>query len=287
MMIITGATGQLGRQIVEKLARRVSASQIGASCRSPEKAADLKSLGVRVRQGDFGHPEDLPQAFEGVTQLLLVSSNARASGGDSLAQHRNAIEAAIAAGAKRVVYTSQMAASPSSAFPPMHDHAATEEMLRQSGIAWTALRHGFYAESGLAMMGHALKTGELETAADGRFSWVAHADLAEAAAIILKDEGRYDGPTPPLTGSQALDFGDLTEIASTLQDQPVRRKTLADDEMRAKMTARGTPASAVDMIMGLYIGARNEEWATVDPTLEQLIGHQPMAMRELIAKQIG
>lgn len=287
MMIITGATGQLGRQIVEKLARRVSASQIGASCRSPEKAADLKSLGVRVRQGDFGHPEDLPQAFEGVTQLLLVSSNARASGGDSLAQHRNAIEAAIAAGAKRVVYTSQMAASPSSAFPPMHDHAATEEMLRQSGIAWTALRHGFYAESGLAMMGHALKTGELETAADGRFSWVAHADLAEAAAIILTDEGRYDGPTPPLTGSQALDFGDLTEIASTLQDQPVRRKTLADDEMRAKMTARGTPASAVDMIMGLYIGARNGEWATVDPTLEQLIGHQPMAMRELIAKQIG
>src|SRR5690606_3806064 len=125
MIIVTGATGQLGRAIVENLVRRVPAEQVGASCRDPEKASALVALGVRVRRGDFEEPASLAHAFEGATQLLLVSSNARARGGDALAQHRRAIEAARRAGVRRIVYTSHMAASASSAFPPMHDHAAT------------------------------------------------------------------------------------------------------------------------------------------------------------------
>lgn len=287
MLIVTGATGQLGHMIVQKLVHRVPANQVGASCRDPQKAADLAALGVRVRPGDFENSDSLPYAFEGVTQLLLVSSNARAQGGDTLRQHRNVIEAARTAGAKRIVYTSQMAASTSSAFPPMYDHAATEEMLRQSGMAWTALRHGFYGASGIAMMGNAMETGELETAADGKFSWAAHADLAEADAIILTGERPYDGPTPPLTGSQALDFSDLANIASELLDKPVHRTTLTDNEMRAKIAARGTPANGIDTIMGLYIGARNGEWATIDPTLEQLLGRPPITMRKLISEKVG
>lgn len=287
MIVVTGATGQLGHAIVENLVGLVSADQVGASCRNPEKAADLTALGVRVRQGDFAEADSLTQAFEGVTQLLLVSSNARAEGGDPLAQHRSAIEAARAAGAKRIVYTSQMAASATSAFPPMHDHAATEDMLSRSGMAWTALRHGFYGASGIAMVSNAMETGELETAKDGKFSWVAHADLAEAAAVVLTGEGRYDGPTPPLTGSQALDFGDLADIASDLQAKTVRRKMFTDGQMRAKIMARGAPDRAIDMVMGLYIAARNGEWATVDPTLELLLGRELITMRDLMAEKVG
>jgi NAD(P)H dehydrogenase (quinone) len=285
MIIVTGATGQLGRLIVEKLVQLVPATQVGASVREMAKAADLLALGVRVRQGDFDRPDSLTHAFEGATQVLIVSSNARASGGDPLAQHRSAIEAARAAGARRIVYTSHMAVSASSAFPPMRDHAATETMLRESGLAWTALRDGFYAASGITMMGDSPKTGVLESPADGKVSWTAHADLAEAAAIILANEGRYDGPTPPLTGSQLLDFEDLAAIASTLLDKPVRRKAFRDDELCARMTARGAPASAAETILGFFIASRNGEFATVDPALEQLLGRPPATMQEVMTQK--
>ena len=288
MIVLTGATGQLGRAIVENLAIRVPATQIGASCRDPAKAAGLTALGVRVRPGDFADPASLNSAFEGASTVLIVSSNAAATGGDPLAQHRTAIDAARAAGAARIVYTSHMAASATSAFPPARDHAATEEMLRQSGLKWTALRHGFYGASGIAMMGGALATGALETAADGKFSWAAHADLAEAAAIILAEihhghGWRWDGPTPPLTGAEALDFGDLAGIASKLQEKPVIRTVLTDEAMRAKVAARGAPPRAADIVLGLYTAARNGEFASIDPTLERLLGRAPIRMRDLLA----
>jgi NAD(P)H dehydrogenase (quinone) len=282
MIIVTGATGQLGRQIVQKLASHVAANQIGVSVRDPAKAGDLEALGVRVRQGDFDNLESLRHAFEGAHQVLVVSSNARASGGDPLAQHCNAIEAAKTAGAKRIVYTSQISASATSAFPPAHDHAATEEMLRQSGLLWTALRHGFYASSGLQMMAEAFKTGLLQTAQDGKFSWVAHEDLADAAAMVLTHEGKYNGPTPPLTGPEALDFGDLARIASEVTSKPIERQIITDDDMRAKVAARGMPPKAVDLILGLYIAARNGEFAKVDPALEDLIGRPRMTLRQLM-----
>lgn len=285
MIIVTGATGQLGRAIVENLVGRVPPSQVGVSVRDPAKAAELAALGVRVRHGDFGDPDSLRQAFEGARQVLIVSSNARASGGDTLAQHRNAIEAAHAAGARRIVYTSHVAASASSAFPPMLDHAATEDLLRQSGLPWTALRHGFYAASGLALMGDALETHLIEAPADGKVAWTAHADLAETAAIILANGG-FDGPTPPLTGSEALDLADLAAMASGLLDGPVRRETITDDGMRAKLAARGVPQPAAAIALGLYVASRNGEFAAVDPTLERLLGRPPIRLRDLIARKL-
>jgi len=287
VIIVTGASGKLGHAIVEQLVARVPVDQVGASVRDPAKAADLTALGVRVRRGDFADPESLRHAFAGATEVLIVSSNARASGGDTLAQHRSAIDAARAVGAGRIVYTSHMGASASSAFPPMHDHAATEEMLRQSGLAWTALRHGFYAASGIAMMGDALETGVLEAPADGNVSWTAHADLAEAAAIFLANVGQYDGPTPPLTGSQSLDLADLAGIASELLNRPVRRQILTDEKLRTKMAALGAPDRAADMVLGLYVASRNGEFAAVDSTLERLLGRRPISVRELLAEKVA
>jgi NAD(P)H dehydrogenase (quinone) len=287
MIIVTGANGQLGRAIAERLLELVPAGQIGVSVRDPEKARQLEGRGVRVRRGDFGDAASLAYAFEGATQVLIVSSNARAYGGDPLAQHRSAIEAARAADTGRIVYTSHMAANRASAFPPMLDHAATEDMLRQSGLAWTALRNGFYASSGIFLMGDALKTGVLEAPADGKVSWTAHADLAEAAAIILADAGRYDGPTPPLTGSQSLDLADLAEIASDLLGRPIRRQVIPDDDLRANMAAHGMPDRAADMALGLYLASRQREFAAVDPTLERMLGRSPISMRDMIAEKLA
>jgi NAD(P)H dehydrogenase (quinone) len=286
MIIVTGATGQLGRAIVEALVKRVSPSQVGASVRNPSKAADLAGLGVRVRQGDFENRADLVQAFEGAEQVLLVSSNARSYGGDPLAQHRTAIDAAIGAGVARVVYTSHMAVSSASAFPPMHDHFATEAMLAESGLAWTALRNGFYAASGLAMMGDASTTGLLEAPVDGKVSWTAHADLAEAAAIILTGPG-HDGPTPPLTAAESFDFADLAAMTAKVSGTPIRREFITDETLIANMTARGVPESAQKTVLGLYIASRNSEFSLVDPTLERILGRPTTSVSDLIAQRIA
>ena len=285
MIVVTGATGQLGRAVVKQLVRRRGPSEVGVSVRSRAKAADLEALGVRVRQGDFDNPASLRHAFEGATQVLIVSSNARAIGGDPLSQHRSAIDAARAVGATRVVYTSHMAVSETSAFPPMLDHFATERMLEESGLQWTALRNGFYASSGIAMMGNAFETGLLEAPADGAVSWTAHDDLAESAAIILASDGQYDGPTPPLTGSYALDFADLAAMASDARDTPLSRVTITDEALRRKVVARGAPERAADIVLGFFIASRNGEFAAVDPALKQLIGRPPITMHAIITEK--
>lgn len=284
MIILTGATGQLGRIVAAHLVSRLPADQIGVSVRDPQKAADLMALGVRVRQGDFSDPASLLNAFEGATQIFLVSSNARAHGGDPLAQHAAVIDAARAVGARRIVYTSQMAASPTSAFGPALDHATTEKMLAESGLAWTALRNGFYASSALGMMGKAVETGVMQTPVDGKIAWTAHADLGEAAAILLTSEGQYDGPTPPLTGSQTLDFSDLTAIASELLGRPIRHETFPDDELAMKL---GIPAGAAKFLLGMYLASRAGEFIPVDPTLAQLLGRAPMTVRELMVQNLN
>lgn len=208
MIVVTGATGKLGRLIVEELASRIPSTEIGISVREPEKAAEFRERGFRVRKGDFAQPSTLRNAFEGASQLLLVSSNARASGGDTLAQHWAAISAAKDSGVQRIVYTSQIACSDSSAFPPAVDHAATEAMLAESGLAWTALRNGFYADSALMYMGWDWQKGKIVAPADGKVSWTTHSDLAAAAAAILAGVRTFHGPTPPLTGVEALDLAD-------------------------------------------------------------------------------
>jgi len=214
MIVVTGATGKLGKLIVDELASRMPASEIGVSIRDPKKAENLQQRGIRVRLGDFAQPDTLPHAFEGASQLLMVSSNARAFGGDTLAQHKAAIHAAEEAGVERIVYTSQIASSPSSAFSPAHDHAATEVMLAESGLAWTALRNGFYADSALMFMGPEWQKGKIVAPRDGKVAWTAHTDLAAAAAAILTGVMTFDGPTPPLTGAEALNLAGLASTHS-------------------------------------------------------------------------
>lgn len=287
MIVISGATGHLGRAIVDRLVLRIPVREVGVSVRDPSKASDLAALGVRVREGDFSKPASLVTAFEGASQVLIVSSNAARYGGDPLAQHRAAIDAARAAGASRVVYTSHMAASATSLFAPMHDHAATEAMLRESGLAWTSLRNGFYASSGIEMMGGALQSGTMAAPPDGKVTWTAHADLAEAAAVVLSHPGRFEGPTPPLVGSESLDFADLAKIASEVVGRPIERKVVSETELEGALKDRGTPPVAIRIALGFYRASAHGEFASADTTLSGLIARSPTGMRDAIAASLG
>jgi uncharacterized protein YbjT (DUF2867 family) len=274
MIVVTGATGLLGGAVVERLLGKVPAAEIGVSVRDPAKATALAERGVRVRRGDYDDAASLAHAFEGAEQLLLVS--AAATGEPALRQHATAIDAARAAGVRRIVYTSHMGANPASAFAPMPDHAATEAMLEASGLAFTALRNGFYAASGRMLLGQAFETGELAAPADGPVSWTAHDDLAEAAAIVLTDEGRFEGPTPPLTGSAALD---LAALAAEALGRPIRRTVLTDAQYREAL-----PEPVAEMLLSLFAASRAGEFAAVDPTLGELLGRPPLTVRDVLAK---
>ncbi|MEO7715756.1 MAG: NAD(P)H-binding protein [Capsulimonas sp.] len=285
MIIVTGATGKLGRMIVEGLLKNTSPDQIGVSVRDPEKASDLQERGVRVRKGDFGDGESLRHALEGASQVLIVSSNS--AGASAVELHRSAIEAAKVSGAQRILYTSHMGSNPNSHFAPMRDHAATEEILKTSGVAFTSLRNGFYAESGLMLLGDALQTGTFTAPEDGPVSWTTHADLAEAMVIALTEEGRLDGLTAALTAAEALDLNALAEIASKLNGREIKRVTVTDEEYRASMIARGVPEMWANLSVGLFAASRNGEFAAVDPMLENLLRRPAISMEEFLGSRIS
>ena len=280
VIIVTGATGKLGRRTVERLLERVPADRIGVSVRDPRKAQDLAARGVRVRQGSFDDPASLAHSFEGAGQLLLVSLDR--TGEECVTGHRTAIDAAAKTGVGRILYTSQMGAAHDSLFGPCRDHAATEDLLRATGLPWTALRNGFYAASALRFLEPARRTGDIALPADGPVAWTGHDDLAEATAAILADEGRFEGPTPPLTGPAALDFAAVAEAAAEVGGRPFTRTVVPDDACRAQAIANGAPAPVADMMLSIFAAARNGEFAAVDPTLSELTGREPATFRVLL-----
>jgi NAD(P)H dehydrogenase (quinone) len=285
MIIVTGATGPLGRQIVERLLTRVPAQQVGVSVRDPQKAKDLADQGVRVRQGSFTDPDGLVHAFEGAAQVFIVSVDKM--GEECVSQHRAAIDAAVTAGARRILYTSQMGSSATSHFQACRDHATTEDLLRASGVPFTALRNGFYAASAIRLLGDGLESGQIALPADGPVTWTSHPDLAEAAAAILADEGCFEGPTPPLTGSQALSFADLARVATHLTGRAVTRTTIPDEQYRQQLLTHSVPAEAADQLLGIFAASRAAEFTAVDPTLATLIGRAPISMETLLREHLA
>ncbi|MDG9673640.1 NAD(P)H-binding protein [Micromonospora sp. DH14] len=277
MFVVTGATGQLGSQIVDRLLDRLPAEAVGVSVRDVDRAVGLAERGVRVRAGDFTDPATLEHAFEGADKVLVVSAAIR--GAAAVAANRAAIGAARAAGAKRILYTSHQAASRDSLFAPQPTHAAAEEHLAGLGVPFTALRNGFYASTLNLCIGAALETGQLVAPADGPVSWTAHADLAEAAAIALAEEGLLDGITPALTAAQALDLEAVAAILSDITGRTVTRVVVTDDQWRSAAIAGGMPPAAADFTLGMYRAARRGEFAVTDPTLETLIGRRPASAR--------
>ncbi|MEU7620342.1 SDR family NAD(P)-dependent oxidoreductase, partial [Micromonospora rifamycinica] len=191
-------------------------------------------------------------------------------------------DAARAAGARRILYTSHQAAARDSLFPAQLTHAATEEHLATLGIAFTALRNGFYASALQFAIGDAVRTGRLVAPADGPVSWTAHADLAEVAAIALTEQGALDGITPPLTAPQLLDLEAVAGVLADHTGRPVSRIVVGDDEWRSAAVARGMPEAAADFTLGMYRAARRGEFAVTDPTLEALLGRPATPVRSVV-----
>ncbi|WCT72633.1 SDR family oxidoreductase [Sphingomonas naphthae] len=285
MIVVTGASGQLGRGVISALVKKAPLSGIVASSRDTGKICDLADLGLTIRRADFDEPHSLNAAFVDAEQVLLVSADKL--GDEAVRLHRNAIEAARALGVGRLLYTSHMGARHGSAFAPADQHARTEDDLAASGLPFTSLRHGFYAESCLQMVGEGLKSGELRVPADGPVSWTARADLAEADAYTLLNEGSRQGVTDPMTGSDALTMAEVAAIASEITGREVRHITVTDDEWCDDRVLSGMPRMYANMLLGMFRAARNGDFARVDPILERILRRRPRSLYDILKEALS
>lgn len=284
MLIVTGANGQFGRLVVEALLGRVPAAQVGVSVRDPAGAADLAARGVRVRRGDFADPASLADAFEGAERLLIVPINM--VGPDRVRLHRAAIDAAVAAGARHVLYAGLVDPGRSALFPPTASHHATEVALAGAGVPFTLLRNGFYAEAAAMLLRGGLATGVVAAPPDGPIAYTARADSAEAAAVVLA-EGGHEGETLTLTGDEPLDLAGLATLAAELTGRPIRREVVAEADYVAALQAAGLPDAAAAMLNGLIGASREGQFARVDPTLARLLGRAPRSPRAVLAEALA
>lgn len=238
---ITGATGQLGRLVVQRLKEKIPAADIVALVRTPSKATDL---GVAVRAADYIQPDTLAQALRGIDTLLLISSSEI---GQRAVQHRNAIAAAKAAGVKRIVYTSLLHAdrSPLGLAP---EHRETEQALKASGLTWTILRNGWYTENYAGSIPGALAGGAfIGSAGDGRISSAARLDYADAAVAVLTSTG-HEGKTYELAGDTAYTLSALAAEISRQAARAIPYRNLPESDYAKALQGFGLPAALAQAI---------------------------------------
>ncbi len=280
MIIVTGATGALNGATVDHLLTRVPASEVAVAVRDLAAAEPFARRGVEVRRGDYADPASLPAAFDGADQLLLVSSSDPTANAVDL--HRAAIDAAVAVGVGRILYTSHQSAAPDNPFAPARDHWATEQLLAASGTPWTSLRNCYYAHSLGWLAGSWRETGIIAVPGDGPVSWTARADAAEAAAAVLVSDGAYDGPTT-LTAPTAPTFAELAEVASEVAGRTVRYQAMDEQDWRAAQAAAGQPDRMTEFLLGFYRAAQAGFFAGTDPLLGELLGRAPRGVRDALA----
>lgn len=273
---ITGATGQLGRLIVEQLKGKAPADTIIALARSPEKAADL---GVAARAFDYARPETLGPALEGVETLMLVSSS---EVGQRAAQHRNVIDAAKAAGVGRIIYTSLLNAD-ASPLSLAEEHRLTEAYLKASGVPYTILRNGWYAENYTASIPGALAGGAfIGSAGAGRVSAAPRLDFAEAAVAVLTGEG-HEGQTYELAGDDAWTLGDLAAEISAQTGRDIGYRDLPVADYAAALTGFGLPEPLAQAIAGWDADAARGALFHDGRDLSRLIGRPTTPLSASVA----
>lgn len=276
---ITGATGQLGRLLVEKLKTRTAPSNLVAVVRSPAKAADL---GIATRAADYAKPETLASAFAQVDTLLLISSSEI---GQRVQQHRNVIEAAKKAGVKRIVYTSLLHAD-TSVLNLAQEHIDTEQMLKASGIAHTILRNGWYTENYTGSVPGALAGGAfIGSAGEGKISSAARADYAEAAAVVLTSPG-HEGKTYELAGDTSYTLTDLTAEISRQSGKAIPYKNLPEADYAAALISFGLPEGFARAIAGWDVGASKGALFEDGRQLSGLIGRPTTPLSKVVADTI-
>jgi NAD(P)H dehydrogenase (quinone) len=268
-ILVTGTSGRLGRHVVEALlARGARPADIVATARNVSAIADLRSLGVHTAELDYTRPDTIESALHDIDAVLLVSSS---EVGNRVAQHRNVIEAAAKAGVSKLVYTSapQATTSPLVVAP---EHKSTEEAIAELGVPAVILRNNWYTENYAQHLAYAAQTGNLVASAGaGRVASASRVDYAEAAAVVLLEDGHV-GSVYELGGDVAWDFHELAAAMSEVLGRPVQYTPLTTDQHLAALKAAGLETALAEFLTSVDANIRDGHLAFTDGTLARLIG---------------
>ncbi|WUG41312.1 SDR family oxidoreductase [Kitasatospora sp. NBC_00458] len=281
MYVVTGATGQLGRLVVEGLLAKVPASEVAVAVRSAEKAADLAERGVTVRVVDYGRPESLEGAFAAGDRVLLISGSEI---GSRIPQHTAVVEAARAAGVALFAYTSAPGAA---TFKLADEHKATEAVIRESGLPFALLRNGWYTEN---YLGDAVGTVErgavVGSAGDGRIASAPRRDYADAAVAVLTGEG-HENTVYELSGDVAWSLPELAAELAQASGKPVGHRDVTPAEHLAVLVGAGLPEGFAGILVDVDAGIARGELAGTPGDLAKLIGRPTAPLAESVKAALG
>jgi NAD(P)H dehydrogenase (quinone) len=273
---VTAATGQLGTLVIDALLDRTTPDQIIAIARDEAKAESLVAKGVSVRLASYDDPTELETALEGVDTVLLISGNEIGRRG---VQHRNVIDASIAQGVSRLVYTSAPQID-TSTLPVAPEHLETEEYLATTAIEHALLRNNWYTENYAPGLETAAATGSVLTSAgEGRVASAARKDYAEAAAVVLTTEGPVKR-VYELAGDVAWTQAELAGAFAGVLGRPVGVTQVSADEQRSILTAAGVDPGLVGFIVATDASIRDGELALTTGELSALIGRPTTPLTE-------
>lgn len=279
---VTGATGPFGRLAIESLlGAGITPTDVVAIARTPAKLKELAARGVSVRAAEYDEPDTLRQALAGVDRLLFVSGSEL---GRRITQHGNVIDAARTAGVTRIVYTSMLRADTSTnALVP--EHRATEQLLRESGLAYTALRNGWYIENFTEQLPQYLEHGEIVAAAgDGRISAATRADYAAAAVVILT--GEQHGETAYELGGAPFTLGDFASQVTEITGTKVEYRSVTAAQMADVLESEGLNRAAAENYADVYEGVARGDVHTDSDDLSRLIGRPATSLAAVIRASI-
>lgn len=280
-LFVTGASGQLGRRVVELLLEK-QAGKIVAGTRKPEKLADLAPRGVTVVHADFDDPKGLEAALEGVDRVLIISTDAIDRPGRRLTQHKAAVAAAASAGVKHAVYTSMPNPETSPVvFAP--DHLGTEQALKASGMSWTILRDCWYTDYLIPGLTAAVISGKLTAATgQGGAPYVTREDCAQTAAEALASTDTANR-TFNTTGPDLVTYADLAKLASELTGQTVTFIPVEPAERVAQLIAAGTPEPIAKLLVSSQMAIAQGKMGTPTNDVKELTGRKPISVREFLS----
>ncbi|MFD5282058.1 SDR family oxidoreductase [Streptomyces rubrogriseus] len=277
-IVVTGATGHLGRHVVRQLLDKVPADQVTAVVRNRDKAADLADLGVRLAVADYNSPETFDTVFAAGDRVLLISGNEFDKG--RVRQHTVVIEAAKKAGVALLAYTS----APSSLKAALaDDHRATEEVLVGSGVPYTLLRNGWYHENYTEQLAPVLEHGAVvQAAGEGRISSASRADYAAAAVAVLTGEG-HENTSYELGGDEAWSFAEYAAELSRRTGREIAYKPVSVEDYTAILTGAGVPGPLADVFAGVDAAIAKGELVVSTGDLSRLAGRPTTPLAEAVA----
>ncbi|KFE54462.1 SDR family oxidoreductase [Pseudomonas syringae] len=280
MYVVTGATGQLGRLVIEQLLNSVPAAQIVAAVRNPQKASDLAALGVQVRQADYSQPATLDSAFAGAEKILLISSSEI---GQRAVQHQAVIDAAKRAQVKLFAYTSVLHAD-TSLLGLAEEHRQTENALQQSGVPFVLLRNGWYTENYTAGVPAALEHGAVfGSAGDGRISSAERTDYAAAAVAVLTSAEDQAGRVYELAGDESYTLAEFAAELSKQAGNQVPYTDLPQADFRAALVQAGLPDFVAELLSDSDAAAAKGALFDDGKQLSRLIGRPTTPLKSTLA----